>query len=935
MISRHNILDLLGQNSKKYHSCIITCYSFDFIYFEQRVLPKLRQAGITNVNIYVDAYQFDRQMQQYIDCGLLNSKTTYSITPIRMSCAFHPKIILAIGNSKGFLALGSGNITSSGLSSNEEIWSAFHITEDENLTEPIFQSVAAYLQSFESYVKGTNRVKLKWVRDNSPWYNTISDNAQLNQTLDLKHEGIKVLYTYEKESIFDELSERLPLYPKCIKIVSPYYNSNGRLLQKIIKRFEPKKIHCVVDPLYGSMPYKMEPEPIIEFSDWSTLKKESNYQHNRLHAKAFQFEYESETFFLFGSANATIEAFGTSGKESHSAEASILLHAKQARNYLHELGIHIPKKGTFKIPPEETIINNDIDRERQNFAVFIQHSELELKSLTFNIEKTFSTSCKVEIEDPDGQLIVEKELDGLQLTNCFELPENCSARPFRLAIYILDERVSNFSLIHNQRELLYTNPDSRVANLNALFNTNFFGDLELEELLDFITVRNDVFDRSYQAPRKPSLQEEEHQANVKSIPEDEFNKNASIVQTDESYENYIISRTEEFLNSLNFANEEFEDITDSVEQLAMDAPPEGLDDNQTVSGYKRPLMSSNEGRRIAHKIAMTLKKITNALWEKKCFHIDNNLFSQDASLATFYHLNALLIGFHLILKKRTDFYSENRHHVTIQFHDGKEVQPLEYKFGLLRSTSQAGNMKNEISYTVDEANLPGLRSEIQLNTMIVTKQIDHTASISTNHSFLPSLIWPKDYFYQGISDYIINGLGSFLLLLTKDKLNRPEEIARWDEKKGRLLTMSIITLMHCRWPDKTKDTKHLLLLNIFHLLDTFPHSEALSSELLKSIEKLKHSEFLSVDDIQEIINFHIKYKMWLNIYRENPKNLKRTVTNRDINCIIFSKTYGFSKLKWCYAKTVNLETPLGKYDEERELFGFSDVFIGTLPIFYS
>mgnify|MGYP006173447417 CR=1 FL=1 len=64
MIARHNILDLLGSDKRKYHSCIITCYSFDFIFFEQRVLPKLRQAGITNINIYVDASQFEKQIKE-------------------------------------------------------------------------------------------------------------------------------------------------------------------------------------------------------------------------------------------------------------------------------------------------------------------------------------------------------------------------------------------------------------------------------------------------------------------------------------------------------------------------------------------------------------------------------------------------------------------------------------------------------------------------------------------------------------------------------------------------------------------------------------------------------------------------------------------------------------------------------------------------------
>ena len=165
MIDRHNILDLLGGDKRKYHSCIITCFSFDFIFFEQRVLPKLRQAGITNINIYVDAYQFEKQINNFVGSELLDNKAGYSITPIKMIGAFHPKVLLAVGKTKGFLAIGSGNLTSSGLSSNEEIWGSFHFTETDKITEPFFKETANYLKKLEAFVFGTNLLKLNWIKE--------------------------------------------------------------------------------------------------------------------------------------------------------------------------------------------------------------------------------------------------------------------------------------------------------------------------------------------------------------------------------------------------------------------------------------------------------------------------------------------------------------------------------------------------------------------------------------------------------------------------------------------------------------------------------------------------------------------------------------------------------------------------------------------------
>src|SRR5690606_39756761 len=111
MIERCNFLDLLGADSRKYHSCVITSYSFDILYFEQIVLPRLRKAGILNVNIFVDAAMFQKQLQTYAGKEYVKVKRDYSITPVHLNGAFHPKMLLAVGKSKGLFAIGSGNIT--------------------------------------------------------------------------------------------------------------------------------------------------------------------------------------------------------------------------------------------------------------------------------------------------------------------------------------------------------------------------------------------------------------------------------------------------------------------------------------------------------------------------------------------------------------------------------------------------------------------------------------------------------------------------------------------------------------------------------------------------------------------------------------------------------------------------------------------------------
>ena len=137
MIKRRNILELIGKHRGKYHSCVLTCYSFDFSFFEERVLPTLRLANIKNVNVLADGHYLEMAQEATTGREFKHNKT-YNFHPIYETGVFHPKIILLTGVRHGLLIIGSGNITSSGLSTNDEIWGAFHLDNICNENAPLF-----------------------------------------------------------------------------------------------------------------------------------------------------------------------------------------------------------------------------------------------------------------------------------------------------------------------------------------------------------------------------------------------------------------------------------------------------------------------------------------------------------------------------------------------------------------------------------------------------------------------------------------------------------------------------------------------------------------------------------------------------------------------------------------------------------------------------
>ena len=154
-IERQNVLDLIGRDSRRYHSCIITCYSFDFTYFEERVLPVFRASNIRNVNVFVDGNSLESS-QEMLTGKEFSFQKNYSLIPVyKGKGVFHPKIILLTGYHEGLLIVGSGNITSSGLNNNDEIW--------------------AYLETYFPLALGVGSEKLNWFTNNSPWISTLGN----------------------------------------------------------------------------------------------------------------------------------------------------------------------------------------------------------------------------------------------------------------------------------------------------------------------------------------------------------------------------------------------------------------------------------------------------------------------------------------------------------------------------------------------------------------------------------------------------------------------------------------------------------------------------------------------------------------------------------------------------------------------------------------
>ena len=117
MIERKNIIQLLGDRTNVYHSAVLTCFTFDPIFFESIYLPTLHKLGVTNVVVLMDSSMYDRLLSD--SSYQYHQVSTNNYTLVRQSNmhggVFHPKMVLLFGDDEGALIVGSGNLTFSGM----------------------------------------------------------------------------------------------------------------------------------------------------------------------------------------------------------------------------------------------------------------------------------------------------------------------------------------------------------------------------------------------------------------------------------------------------------------------------------------------------------------------------------------------------------------------------------------------------------------------------------------------------------------------------------------------------------------------------------------------------------------------------------------------------------------------------------------------------
>lgn len=597
MNTTYSIFDLAPKGADRFHSCIMTGFSFDFNFFDEFILGQLRASGVSNVLVLVDAKILNDSLKYFTSERVL--PRSYSVHGVRRAGAFHPKVFALFGEKDGFMAIGSGNPTASGLGVNSEAWSAFHIDGSSDEKYPLFYACWEMLKRLESNVGGESKRRFDWIEASSPWLKKLeTGQPKLVKTGD----GTEIAFLENsKEPILRSIFDLVPNSIKKITIVSPFFDLDGSLLSTFGTQYSKADFQIVMQTATVVAPKNLDsllPGRKTIFS-WDKMNAEHNSQDKYLHAKIVHFlDNNGMEYLLLGSANFTTAAFGSLNAHSKNDECCVLLKAKGAK-YLAKLEIQVEKSFELNQADFETITSSENADKPENgniwkcFLIGAEKSGQNLTILGHDLKAI--AGQRVQVFDFSGDIIADLNLPASTAAESISIAISSEVNIAFVQIVCrkTGSEISNRQLVQDIHTLYKSNPDSRVRRYESILarlNTNddmveLLSLIDPTELLEKRTAKTEsTSSRSKIAAAQP--QHKDGRGNI--LSKEDFqelgNQDRDRIDPFRGYQSSGLSQVFEHLRIISDLThaQQFDDLTVDEEECDDPSKSQGREDEHNV-----------------------------------------------------------------------------------------------------------------------------------------------------------------------------------------------------------------------------------------------------------------------------------------------------------------------------------------------------------------
>lgn len=298
-------LSLLEASSEDgFRASIISTYSCYFPFYEEVLLRRLVAAGCTHNVLFVDA----GRCAEALDSNELRPRRAgrdYTLIPVRAGGAFHPKIVLRIGKSKGALFVGSHNVTLSGFGLNDEVTNVFTAEAGSARAQagPL-RAALEYLAGFVPPNLPEVHDAFEAVRSGVPWLDGKSVPVDKDRRL------LTVAST--GPDLWSQLRPLVPAGLKRVFVCGPYFDVGLTFVRRLLADTSARELIVGLDPNSVSVDPADTKLPGVRFVSAAGLPSVPNRAEGSVpvvHAKILWFEGAESELLVTGSADSTGAAF--------------------------------------------------------------------------------------------------------------------------------------------------------------------------------------------------------------------------------------------------------------------------------------------------------------------------------------------------------------------------------------------------------------------------------------------------------------------------------------------------------------------------------------------------------------------------------------------------------------------------------------------------
>lgn len=297
------------EKSKGYEVALLTTYNFEVPFFEKYVYSLLAQNNIRMINVFVDSEELNTAIKDSTS-DILGKK--YYVTPIMMNSAFHPKVILLLGEDRAKLIISSANIKQSGYIHNNEIFNSFDYFKKDTQYSELIVSAIQFFKDLLSISKNSDediRKKLDEYRIDA-----------------VANDSCKLIFN-TKTPILSQVSDLISEKVNKVNIAVPFYDNSLEALSNIKEQFSCDNINLYIQnkantfPIEYNAQYHIVPNEAIKvFGEVVSNKSKSFY-----HGKVMEFVADNHSYILYGSTNCSSSALTRAYRQNGNIECDVLI----------------------------------------------------------------------------------------------------------------------------------------------------------------------------------------------------------------------------------------------------------------------------------------------------------------------------------------------------------------------------------------------------------------------------------------------------------------------------------------------------------------------------------------------------------------------------------------------------------------------------------